>query len=207
MIGSYQSGAAKGFAMQRRDILTGLLSSALGAAIPGRSGAVTQDEIARRVQDYRRKAMEQFPLKLIEATGEQALAKWQELKSAEQGTPVVLGGDDDGGSFSNLLDPFGPNGPYVPPLPSVEDILKKAAGIQFPDDLAKRKKADSEAALQRMKDMLAAKPDMPLPTITESKGGQTRTLTREETIAAMGVRPPNIMSLRCGAGATAMGPN
>ena len=49
------------------------------------------------------------------------------------------------------------------PLPSVEDILKKAAGVQFPDDLAKRMKADSEAALQQLKDMLAAKPDMPLP--------------------------------------------
>jgi hypothetical protein len=175
--------------MQRRDILRGLRASALGAAIAGRSGAVTQDEIERRVQDYRRKAMEQFPLKLIEVSGDQALAKWQDLKSAGQGTPVVLGGDDDGGSFSNLLDPFGPNGPYVRPLPSVEDILKKAAGIQFPDELAKRRKADSEAALQRLKDLLAAKPDMPLPTITETQDEQTRTLTRDETVTAMEREP------------------
>ena len=171
--------------MQWRDILRGLFAGALGAAIPGRSGAVAQDEIARRVQDYRRKAMEQFPLRLIEVSGDQALATWQELKSAGQGIPVVLGGDDDGGSFNNLLDPFGPNGPLVPPPRSVEDILTKAAGIRFPDDLAKRRKAESETALQQLKDMLAAKPDMPLPTITESKDGQTRALTRDETIAAM----------------------
>jgi len=175
--------------MQRRDILRGLLAGALGAAMPGRSEAVTQDEIKRRVQDYRRKAMEQFPLKLIEVSGDQALAKWQELKSAGQGTPVVLGGDDDGGSFSNLLTPFGPNGPLLPPPPSVEDILTKAAGIRFPHDLARRRKADHEAAIQQLKEMFAAKPDMPLPTITESKDGQARTLTRDETIAAMQREP------------------
>jgi hypothetical protein len=74
-------------------------------------------------------------------------------------------------------------------LPSVEDVLKKAAGTQFPDDLAKRRKADSEAALQRLKDLLAAKPDMPLPTITETQDEQTRTLTRDETVTAMEREP------------------
>jgi hypothetical protein len=38
---------------------------------------MTQEEIARRVQEYRRKALEHFPLKLIETTGDEALAKWQ----------------------------------------------------------------------------------------------------------------------------------
>jgi len=93
---------------------------------------VTKDEIERRVQDYRRKAMEQFPLKLIEAPGDQALAKWQELKSAGQGTPVVLGGDDDRGSFNNLFTPFGPNGPSMATPPSVEDILNRLPASSFP---------------------------------------------------------------------------
>lgn len=168
--------------MRRRDILRGLFAGGVGAAMPWRVGAVTPDEIAR---DYQRQAMERFPLKLIETTGANALAKWQELKAAGQGTPVVLGGEDEHHSLGNLLTPFGPNGPYGPPLRSVEEILQKAAEIRFPDDLAARNAAGHQAAVQHLKDLLAAKPDMPLPVITETKDGQTRTLTRDETIAAM----------------------
>jgi len=150
---------------------------------------MTQDEIERRVQDYQHKAMEQFPLKLIEAPGDQALAKWQDLKAAGQGIPVVLGGVDDHGSLGNLLTPFGPNGPHVPPPSSVEDILKKAAGIRFSDDLTRVRTAGAEAAAQQWRDMLAAKPNMPLPLMTETRDGQTRTLTRDEILAAMEREP------------------
>jgi hypothetical protein len=59
-----------------------------------RSSAMTPDESKRRVQEYRRKALEHFPFKLVETTGDNALSTWQELKSAGQGFPVVLGGDD-----------------------------------------------------------------------------------------------------------------
>jgi Domain of unknown function (DUF4253) len=72
------------------------------------------------------------------------MAKWDELKSAGQGFPVVLGGDDERHSFGNLLTPFGPNGPYIPPPRPVEEILRAAADITFPDDLAKRRNTDSE---------------------------------------------------------------
>lgn len=115
--------------------------------------------------------------------------------------------------FDNLLTPFGPNGPNVPPPSSVEEISRVAAGIRFPDDLAHRKKADSEASLKRSKADLAANPNLPLPQIIETeKGttraytctvtrnlslpqiieaekGKTRTYTREETIAAMEREP------------------
>ncbi|UFZ08283.1 DUF4253 domain-containing protein [Bradyrhizobium ontarionense] len=168
--------------MRRRDILRGLFAGALGAAMPWRARAVTPDEIA---QNYQRQAIERFPLKLVETTGDNALAKWQELKAAGQGIPVVLGGEDEHHSLGNLLTPFGPNGPYGPPLRSVEEILQKAAEIRFPDDLAARNVAGHQAAVQHLKDLLAAKPDMPLPVITETKDGKTRTLTRDETIAAM----------------------
>jgi hypothetical protein len=103
---------------------------------------MTQDEINRRVQEYRQNALQHFPLELIETTGDQALAKWQELKSAGQGFPVVLGADDDSNSFVDLLTPFGPNGPHVPPPRPVEEILGAAAGIRFPDHLAKPRKHD-----------------------------------------------------------------
>ena len=150
---------------------------------------MTPDEIKRRVQEYRQKALEHFPLKLIETTGDKALAKWQELKSAGQGSPVVLGGDDEMHPFDNLLTPFGPNGPSVPPPPSVEEILRAAASIRFPDDLAKRKTADSVASLRQLKADLAANPNMPLPNIIETNNGKTRTYSREETIAAMEREP------------------
>jgi hypothetical protein len=150
---------------------------------------MTSDEVNRRVQEYRQKALEHFPLKLIETTGENALAKWQELKAAGQGFPVVLGGNEEMHPFDNLLTPFGPNGPNVPPPPSVEEILRAAASIKFPHDLARRKKADAEASLRQFKASIAANPNMPLPYIIETKDGKTRTYTRAETIAAMEREP------------------
>jgi hypothetical protein len=74
--------------------------------------------------------MAHVPFKLIETTGDEALAKWRELKSAGQGSPVILGGDYARVSFD---DPF---------EPSAEDILRAAAGVRFPGDLARRKAAN-----------------------------------------------------------------
>ena len=150
---------------------------------------MTPDEIKGQVEAYRQQALVKFPLKLVETTGDQALAKWQELKSSGQGTPVVLGGDDEMHPFNNLLDPFGPNGPdFQPPRP-VDEILRAADAIKFPDDLAKRKKADSEAALAQFKTDLASKPNMALPQIIERRDGKSRVYSREETIAAMEAEP------------------
>jgi hypothetical protein len=163
-----------------------MLSAAL---VPQRTLAMTPDEIKRQVEAYRQQALANFPLKLVETTGDQALSKWQELKSADQGIPVVLGGDDEMHPFSNLLDPFGPNGPNIPPPQPVDEILRAAEAIRFPDDLAKRRKVDSEAALARFRADLAAKPDMALPQIIETKDGKSRTYSRAETIAAMEAEP------------------
>lgn len=173
--------------MQRRELLCGLLATSLGAGIPGRSQAVIQDEMNQRMQDFQRKALAQFPLELIETTGDQALSKWQELKSAGRGSPVVLGGDEDANHpFANLLDPFGPG---APPLPPVEDILRSVAGLKFPDDLVERRKAETEWILKEFKKNLAANPGMKLPQITELKDGNTRTFSRDETLAAMEQEP------------------
>lgn len=137
------------------------------------------------MQEFRKQALANFPLKLIETAGDKALETWQQLKSAGQGSPVILGVDDDGGSFRNLLEPFGPPWPNMPPLRSVEAILTAAAGIKFPEDLVKSNQAEAAASLDRLKAMLAANPNMPLPTITEKKDGETKTLSREESLAAM----------------------
>jgi hypothetical protein len=133
--------------MQRRELLSGLCAGICGAGIPWGSSAMTPEEIKRRMKEYEQRALEHFPLKLIETTGDQALAKWEEMNLAGHGSPVILGGQDETNPFGNLLTPFGPNGPNgpnFPPSASVQQILKAAAGIRFPDDLAKRKAADSE---------------------------------------------------------------
>lgn len=157
---------------------------------------MTPDEIARYVQEhrekaleYRQKALEHFPLELIETTGDQALAKWQELKSDGRGSPVVLGADDERHSFENLLTPFGPNLPQIPPPRPVEDIVRAAVDITFPDDLAKSKKALAEAARGQFKARLAADPEMPLPQIIDTNSGEVRAYSREEMIAAMEQEP------------------
>jgi hypothetical protein len=147
---------------------------------------MTAEEMAERMRDYQRKALEKFPLKLIETTGDKALAKWQELKAAGQGSPIILAGDETG-ALGNMLNPFGPDAPEEPA--PVDDILRLAAGIEFPADLVKQRKAESDFFLQQFKRDLAAKPDMSLPSITQTDGVTTRTLSREEVLAAMEREP------------------
>lgn len=146
---------------------------------------MTPDEIREHMEDYRRQALKQFPFELIETTGAQALSGWRELKAAGRGSPVVLVGDREKGFLDDLLMPFGPETPNAPPRPSVEGILRAAADIRFPDDLARRKKHDGEAALERLRAMLAANPDMPLPRFIVMGSESARTYMRAETIDAM----------------------
>lgn len=167
--------------IRRRELLTILLAGPLSAALPQRLRAATTEETRRRMEEYQRKALERFPFKLIETSGKDALAKWQELKSAGQGSPVVLAGDETGG-LGSLLDPFGPD---APDFPSVEKILKTAAGIHFPGDLAKQKAAEAEEGLKQFKAALAKNPNMKLPQVIEMNGDSTRKVPREETLAAM----------------------
>lgn len=141
----------------------------------------------RQMSDYERQALEKFPFKLIETTGDKALAKWQELKAAGQGSPVVLAGDDETGSLGNLLSPFGPDAPHDLSPSTLEETLSLAAGIKFPEDLVKQRKAESEFLLQQLK--TAGKPELSLPRVTETDGVNTRTLSQEEVLAAMESEP------------------
>ncbi len=81
-----------------------------------------------------------FPYEVVETTGENALAKWGELKNAGRGAPVVLGDDE----LDNLLFPFDPM--HRARLKPIEEILAAARTINFPDDLFKlRRDAHAEA--------------------------------------------------------------
>lgn len=48
-------------------------------------------EFKRRAEEYKAKALANFPFKLIEVDGSEAYAKWQELRQANHGTPVIIG--------------------------------------------------------------------------------------------------------------------
>jgi hypothetical protein len=82
---------------------------------------------------------------IVETRGEDALAKWQELKTAGRGVPVVVG-DLDG-----VLDPFSPG--YYETLKPVQETLAAASAIRFPRDLAKMRHDRNVAALEALRKM------------------------------------------------------
>jgi hypothetical protein len=92
----------------------------------------------RRGQRAKMGAFANFPYEIVEASGENALATWKELKNAGRGAPIVLGEDD----LENLLFPFDPM--HRARLEPIEEILAAADAINFPDDLYKRRR-DAEA--------------------------------------------------------------
>ena len=69
-----------------------------------------------------------FPYEIVETTGANALAKWEELKTAGRGVPVIVGDD-----VARILRPFEP-GRYTTLTP-VSEQLAAADTIQIPEDL------------------------------------------------------------------------
>lgn len=92
-----------------------------------------------------------FPYEIVETSGENALAAWEELKHAGRGAPVVLGENDP----DNLLFPFDPKNRAR--LQPVEEILAAAAAITFPEDLYKlRRDQQAEAMADLNREALSA---------------------------------------------------
>jgi hypothetical protein len=88
-----------------------------------------------------------FPYELVETTGENALATWEELKTAGRGAPVVLGVDN----LDILLLPF--DSRERARRKPIEEILAAAEAIKYPADLYKRRQdehAEAKAYLEKM---------------------------------------------------------
>ncbi len=183
--------------MRRRNLLLATLAqwaiSIFGGSTARAQNANLTDAQKQMIEEYKRRALEAaakaraaFPYPLIEVDGANALKKWQELKSTAQGTPVILGGEH----FENLFGAFtvfpARDGfPEHRPRP-VEDILRDAEKIRFPDDLISKRKKDEAEAGERLRQSFAADPNMPVPQImTLSPDGTSRTLSREETLATI----------------------
>jgi hypothetical protein len=171
--------------MRRRDFLHWLMAGTAGAITPVRAATTTPEEFRRAEREFRRRALEHFPFELVETTGSRALSTWKKLRSKGRGVPVVLGCDDDEHRIDNLLIPFAPDkeSGLSAPRP-MDEILKAAANIRFPADLVAFRKAESEESTRALRDLSGSKPDAPLPSVVVTDGRTSRTLDREETIAA-----------------------
>ena len=86
-----------------------------------------------------------FPYEVVETSGENALATWEELRNAGRGVPVVLGEDN----LDNLLLPFDPR--ERARQKSVEEILAAAEAIDFPDGLRRHRRDEHAKAMAYLK--------------------------------------------------------
>jgi hypothetical protein len=77
----------------------------------------------------------------VETTGEQAFARWQELKTAGRGIPVIVGTDIDG-----ILDPFDPKYAAAGKIRPLDEILAAARAIRFPEDFLRMRREEEKAA-------------------------------------------------------------
>jgi hypothetical protein len=90
-----------------------------------------ESDFAQQRAEWRAQALANFPYEIVETTGEDAFAKWKELKAAGRGAPVVVGAD-----VANVLEPFHPQWRRRP----VTECLSAAEAIKFPEDLFKMRR-------------------------------------------------------------------
>jgi Domain of unknown function (DUF4253) len=95
--------------------------------------------------DWQTRALANFSFEIVETRGEDALATWEELKTAGRGVPVVVGNIDE------ILGPFSP-GEYET-LKPVRETLAAADAIRFPQDLAKMRHDQNVAACETLRKM------------------------------------------------------
>jgi hypothetical protein len=98
-----------------------------------------------RDDEWRRKALTNFPFEIVQTRGEDALAAWQALKTAGRGAPVVVG-DLDG-----ILEPFSP-GSHEGPKP-LQETLAAANAVRFPQGLAQMRHDQTVAVLEALRKM------------------------------------------------------
>jgi hypothetical protein len=124
--------------LSRRDVIVGALPTVLLGAgstpVLGQSPSV--EEAQRFAREYRAKAIADFPYRVVEAKGSEALATWQKLKATGDGIPVVVGDDEAFGMFAEFFaqakDPRS-NGPSRPQ--TVADILAAADRLKHPESI------------------------------------------------------------------------
>jgi hypothetical protein len=93
--------------------------------------------------DWQTRALANFSFEIVEARGEDALAKWEELKTAGRGVPVVVG------NIEGILEPFFPG--YYETLKPVQETLAAANAVRFPEGLAQMRRDQNVAASETLR--------------------------------------------------------
>lgn len=93
--------------------------------------------------EWQTKALANFPFEIVETSGENALAQWEELKAAGRGVPVVVG------DIGRILQPFSAD-QHATRRP-VHETLAAANAIRFPEGLFKMRRDENVAALEMLR--------------------------------------------------------
>lgn len=90
--------------------------------------------------EWQTKALANFPFEIVETSGEMALARWEELKAAGRGVPVVVG------DIRGILEPFSAE-QFATRRP-VQETLAAAKSILLPEGLFQMRRDGKLAALE-----------------------------------------------------------
>lgn len=98
-----------------------------------------------------------FPFQIVEASGNNAMATWEELKRAGRGTPVIVGD-----ALQDILQTFDPEAYLEFALRPVEEILADADAIRFPEDLLRmRREEESDLSDEEKEELRPEEGDWP----------------------------------------------
>jgi len=99
-------------------------------------------------------AFAHFPFEVVETTGEQALAKWEELKTAGRGVPVIVGNAVD-----DVVESFSPENAAAPGISSLDEMLAAASAIRFPEDFLRMRREEEKTAAISDEELEEFQPD------------------------------------------------
>ena len=101
-----------------------------------------------------------FPFEVVETSGANALAKWEELKKAGRGVPVIVGND-----FRDVAHVFDPGNAGVVEGMSVSESLVAARAIRFPEDFLKmRREAEADIPEDELAELQPEQGEWPVET-------------------------------------------
>jgi hypothetical protein len=100
-----------------------------------------------------------FPFERVQVAGEQALATWEQLKTAGRGFPVVIGDDDSVGLLKADFSPTWPN------KKSIAEILAAADAIRHPEGLRTLKAQERAREREHLSHQLESQPVSSLPKV------------------------------------------
>jgi hypothetical protein len=108
-----------------------------------RSGHQVERDCSAPADEWQAKALAAFPFEIVETTGANALAQWQQLKGAGRGVPVVVG------DISGILEPFSADQQAT--RRPVQEILAAASSIRLPEGLLKMRRDENAAWLEGLR--------------------------------------------------------